>query len=236
MIDMDNRRLSQVRGDTLMQSSPSQSALSRRLSPIDQAYNFILEGILSGELAPGMRVPTETVAETLGISRMPVRDALRRLEGDGAVTIFANRGASVAEYSPEEVIELIEMRAVLEALAAKLALGRITTADKEELVHLKLRMDRAAGDLPKWISAHDDFHNYLTSLSDKPLLIQYSQRMRLMLRPYFRRHYAKSHEFEIHGLEHQRIIDALAEGNSEELEKTVRAHVRANVSTIASLA
>lgn len=75
-----------------MQSTLGPSALARRLSPVDQAYNFILEGILSGEFAPGMRVPTEAVAETLGISRMPVRDALRRLEGDGAVTIFANRG------------------------------------------------------------------------------------------------------------------------------------------------
>lgn len=219
-----------------MQSTLGPSALARRLSPVDQAYNFILEGILSGEFAPGMRVPTESVAETLGISRMPVRDALRRLEGDGAVTIFANRGASVAEFSPEEVVELIEMRAVLEALAARLALDRMTAADMEELEHLKSRMDRAAGDLLKWISAHDDFHNYLTSLSGKPMLIQYSQRMRLMLRPYFRRHYAESQEFEIHGLEHQRIIDALGRGDSEELEKTVRAHVRANVSKIASLA
>ena len=219
-----------------MQNSLTQSSLARRLSPVDQAYNFILEGILSGELAPGMRIPTETIAEALGISRMPVRDALRRLEGDGAITIFANRGASVAEFAPEEVVELIEMRAVLEALAARLAMDRMTTADMEELEHLKQRMDRAAGDLPKWISAHDDFHNWLTSLSGKPLLIQYSQRMRLMLRPYFRRHYAESQEFEIQGLEHQLILDTLAKGDREELEKTVRAHVRANVSKIASLA
>lgn len=214
----------------------NQSALARRLSPVDQAYNFILKGILSGELAPGMRVPTEVVAEALGISRMPVRDALRRLEGDGAITIFANRGASVTEFSSEEVVELIEMRAVLEALAARLALGRMTPDDIEELDHLKSRMERAADDLPKWISAHDDFHNYLTSLSGKPLLIQYSQRMRVMLRPYFRRYYAESEEFEIHGLEHQRIIDALQKGDRDELEKTVRAHVRANVSKIANLA
>src|SRR5258705_8401441 len=93
-------------------------------SPVEQAYNHILQSILSGELTPGMRVPAEAVAETLGVSRMPVRDALRRLEGDGAVMIFTNRGASVAEFSQPEIVQLIEMRATLEALAARLALPR----------------------------------------------------------------------------------------------------------------
>lgn len=212
------------------------NTLDRRLSPVEQAYNYILDGILSGELAPGMRVPTEAVAETLGISRMPVRDALRRLEGDGAITIFANRGASVSEYSRDEIVELIEMRAVLEGLAARLALEKIKPNDIEELSHLKSRMERSSDDLSRWIPTHDDFHNYLTSLSEKPLLMQQAQRMRLMLRPYFRRYYAESHELEIAGLEHQKIIDAILRDDAEQLERTVRFHVRANVEKIAGFA
>src|SRR5580698_10104836 len=122
----------------------SWTAENRTLSPVEQAYNYILERILSGELAPGMHVPSETVAEALGISRMPVRDALRRLEGDGAVTIYANRGAVVAEYSKDEVIQLIEMRAVLEGLGARFALSNITQGEMEEIRHLQTRMDRSA--------------------------------------------------------------------------------------------
>lgn len=87
--------------------TPSWTVENKTLSAVEQAYNYILEGILSGALAPGMRVPSEAVAEALHISRMPVRDALRRLEGDGAITIYANRGATVAEYSRDEVIQLI---------------------------------------------------------------------------------------------------------------------------------
>ena len=79
--------------------SPDKTTDDPTLSPVDRAYNYILEGIVSGTLEPGMRIPTELVGEELGVSRMPVRDALRRLEGDGVVTIFANRGASIAEYS-----------------------------------------------------------------------------------------------------------------------------------------
>lgn len=208
---------------------------NKTLSPVEQAYNYILQGILSGDLAPGMRVPTESVAEALGISRMPVRDALRRLEGDGAVTIYANRGATVAEYSHDDVVQLIEMRAVLEALGARLAMANIGRDEIEEFTHLKERMDRAADDLPTWITRHDDFHNYLTSLSRRPLLMRQTERIRMMLRPYFRRHHAEQQELEIPGHEHQKIVDAVMTGNPDAVEQTVRAHALANVEKIASL-
>jgi DNA-binding GntR family transcriptional regulator len=217
------------------QRSTSWTAENRTLSPVEQAYNYILERILSGELAPGMHVPSETVAEALGISRMPVRDALRRLEGDGAVAIFANRGAAVAEYSYDEVIQLIEMRAVLEGLGARLALANLGPREIDEFMHLKLRMDRSTDDLAHWIAHHDAFHNYLTSLSKRPLLMRQTERIRMMLRPYFRRHHVEAHELEIPGHEHQKIIDAVHEGNPDKVEQTVRAHALANVEKIASL-
>jgi DNA-binding GntR family transcriptional regulator len=210
--------------------------MGQALSPVDRAYNYILDGILSGAFAPGMRIPTEKVAETLGISRMPVRDALRRLEGDGAVTIFANRGASIAAYSREQVVELMEMRAVLEGLAARLALARIGAAELDELDHLKRRMERSSRDLARWMQHHDDFHNYLTSLAGKPLLLLQTERMRLMLRPYFRRYYAESRELEIIGLEHGKIIDAVRRNDPDHLERTVRAHAVANIGKVADFA
>ncbi len=208
---------------------------ARSLSPLEQAYHFILEGILSGELAPGMHIPSEAIAEQLGISRMPVRDALRRLEGDGAITIYANRGAVVAEYSKDEVIQLIEMRAVLEGLAARLALSNITPRETEEIEHLRIRMDRSTGDLGQWIVHHDAFHNYITSLSGRPLLTRQTKKIRLMLRPYFRKHHAHHQELEIPGHEHQKIIDVLARGQANEVEEEVRNHGMANVGKVTKL-
>jgi DNA-binding GntR family transcriptional regulator len=208
---------------------------ARSLSPLEQAYNFILEAVLSGELAPGMRIPTEAIAERLGISRMPVRDALRRLEGDGAVTIYANRGAVVAEYSKDDVIQLIEMRAVLEGLGARFALPNITHGEMEEIRHLQIRMDGSADDLGQWIVHHDAFHNYITSLSGRPLLTRQTKKIRLMLRPYFRKHHARHEELEIPGYEHQKIIDVLASGDANDVEKEVRNHAMANVGKVAGL-
>jgi DNA-binding GntR family transcriptional regulator len=216
--------------------SAERMVTDRTLSPVDRAYNYILEGIVSGTFEPGMRIPTESVADELGISRMPVRDALRRLEGDGVVTIFANRGASIAEYSYNEVIELTEMRSVLEALAARVALDRITDADLEQLSHLLRLMDKSRNDLTRWTSYHDDFHNYLTSLSNRPLLMQQTKRIRLMLRPYFGRYFANTNETEIPGLEHQRIIETIIEKNPDELERVVRAHARVNMFKVAGFA
>ncbi len=179
--------------------------IDKTQSPVEQAYNHILQSILSGELTPGMRVPAESVAETLGISRMPVRDALRRLEGDGAVMIFTNRGASVAEFSRDEIVQLIEM-------------------------------ERSSGDLIRWMFYHDDFHNYLTSLSQRGLLMRQTERMRIMLRPYYRLYYAKTRELEIVGLEHRKIIDAIRKSDPDNLETIVRAHALKNVKKVADLA
>jgi DNA-binding GntR family transcriptional regulator len=214
----------------------TRAVFDKTQSPVEQAYNHILQSILSGELTPGMRVPAEAVAETLGISRMPVRDALRRLEGDGAVMIFTNRGASVAQFSQHEIVQLIEMRATLEGLAARLALPQIGPNEIEELDQLKRRMEKCSDDLVKWMFYHDDFHNYLTSLSGRPLLMRQTERMRVMLRPYYREYYAKSQELEIVGLEHRKIIDAVRKADPDRVEEIVRAHALKNVEKVASLA
>ena len=213
-----------------------QAFFDKTQSPVERAYHHILQSIISGELKPGMRVPAEQVAETLGISRMPVRDALRRLEGDGAVTIYTNRGASVSEFSQDEVIQLIEMRAALEGLAARVALPNIGKGEIEELEQLMLRMERSSDDLPKWMFHHDDFHNYLTALSQRALLLRQTERMRIMLRPYYREYYARTRELEIFGLEHKKIIDALKKGDPDRVEEIVRSHAMKNVKKVAALA
>jgi len=208
----------------------------RTLPPIERAYHYVLRGILSGELGPGMHVPSEAVAMALGISRMPVRDALRRLEGDGVVVIFANRGATIAEYTAGEVVQLIEIRAVLEALGARLALANIGQREMDELLYRKTRMERSIDDLARWISFHDDFHNYLTSLSNRPMLLRQTERIRLMLRPYFRRHHAQHQELEIPGHEHTKITDAIQAGDAEQVEQVVKSHALANLDRIAKMA
>lgn len=222
--------------NVITRTSTLATVIDKVLPPAEQAYQYVVNGILSGEFTAGTRIPSESVAEALGISRTPVRDALRSLEGDGLVTIFANRGAAIAKYSRSEIIQLIEMRSVLEGLAAKFAVPNIGAAEMEELLHLKSRMEREASVLSKWMAAHDAFHNYLTSLCQRPLLTREAEKMRFMLLPYYRKYYSHSREMEIFGLEHEKLLRAIELKDVNLLEQIVRNHATANVQRVADFA
>jgi DNA-binding GntR family transcriptional regulator len=93
----------------------------------------IRERILAGEFVPGERLAEERLSAELGVSRMPVREALRALAAEGIVTIEPRRGASVTSYTPAQVQELVEVRATLESLNARLAARRKDPAQIGEL-------------------------------------------------------------------------------------------------------
>lgn len=99
----------------------------------DVAYDFIRKKILSGEYSPGRALMTESLAKDIGVSRTPVRDAFRKLEADGLVTIRAHLGASVKKMDLKEFCEMCELRLALESHAAGLAAKNRTTADLHEI-------------------------------------------------------------------------------------------------------
>lgn len=104
----------------------------------------IKDAILSGRYRPGDRLVEESLAEWLGVSRNPVREALRHLETEGFVQITPRRGASVATIGTDEAQELFEVRAALEALSARLAADRITDQQVASLEKIVIRGEEAA--------------------------------------------------------------------------------------------
>ena len=103
---------------------------------VEKAYQLIRDDILSGRLAPGQRLREEELTRLTGVSRTPVREALRRLEGDGYTIVEANRGASVPVYSKRDVDEIYGLRALLEGHAARRAATRISPAQISALEQL----------------------------------------------------------------------------------------------------
>ena len=108
----------------------------------DVAYDFIRKKILGGDYAPGQALMTELLATEIGVSRTPVRDALRKLETDGLVTIRAHLGASVKKMEVKEFREMCDLRLALESHAAGLAAMNHTEADLHEIQYALEAMRR----------------------------------------------------------------------------------------------
>lgn len=120
----------------------------------------IREMITTGQLAPGERLFEDRLAEQLGVSRNPVREAIRALEGTGLVEVLPRRGAYVSHLVPEQARQLLELRSVIEAYAAELAAAHRTEADLARMKAL-LEAGRAAtsaNDVVKAAACHRDFH------------------------------------------------------------------------------
>ena len=103
----------------------------------DYAYTRVRDLILSGDLAPGMVINQEVLAKEIGISTTPLREALRRLAQNGLVTLGAHRDARVTMLDAEEARDLVELRRVLDPMAASLAAERRTKADSKKAVGKK---------------------------------------------------------------------------------------------------
>lgn len=110
----------------------------------EAAYSAIRDGILSGELARGQRLREEVLASRVGVSRTPVREALRRLDAEGLVEFTPNRGARVTAWSEQELDDLYDIRALLEGHGARLAATRVTDEQLDVLCELAAEMERLA--------------------------------------------------------------------------------------------
>jgi DNA-binding GntR family transcriptional regulator len=135
-------------------------------------YETIREAILTGRYAPGQRLVADDVAKELGVSRMPVREALHRLEAIGLVRIAPHRGAVVSELSAKEIVDIYHIRAVLEGLAARLAAAHLTPADFQRMQALLDEMAIAATqrDVSSVLRANRDFHEVIWTAAGSPRL------------------------------------------------------------------
>ncbi len=203
------------------------------LNAQQQAYIHIQDQIVSGALLGGARLKPELIAQLLGLSRMPVREAIRQLDAEGYVTIRPNRGAIVKTRSPEDVIELFEMRAVLEGLAVNLGAKRITSEMLDELEMQNERLRRLRSSQLEWLDRHDRLHEEMCATSGRRHLQAECRRLRLALKPYLRLYLKLHEEPERPGYEHDHILAALRSRDPARAELVMRSHVLANAEGIA---
>ena len=195
-------------------------------SVVDLAYGRIRGLVLSGELAPGARLGQVELAERFGISRTPVREALRRLAGEGLVDPLSNRGFRVADLGLDAVMRRLEVRAILEPGIARLAAVRRTERNVERLWSSISREEQAQDG----IEAHDasrGFHVALARATGNEELVRVLESLWLVEvgRRLLARRSAVSDWPSEDIVEHREIVNAVAEGRPEDAERLMREHV-----------
>ncbi len=190
------------------------------------AYHFLLGEIRSGRLAGGTHVVADRVAHTLGISRMPVREAIRQLSSEGFMTIRSNRGAVVTSLGRDEIMELYEMRAVLEGFSMRMVATLIDAKGLEEAEIALHRLDRARHDVGWFITAHDQFHDVLLAYCPRKRLVGEIERIRRATEPYLRMTLrVSSTAMQNTTLEHREVLDQIRSGDPDVAEAGMRKHI-----------
>ncbi|MDO4479372.1 MAG: GntR family transcriptional regulator [Lachnospiraceae bacterium] len=174
-------------------------------------YNTLRKAILKGEFQPGERLMEITLANRLGVSRTPVREAMRQLENEGLVLMIPRKGAQVAKITRQEMTDVLEVRKSLEILAVEKACERISASQKEEL---KVREEEfkkvlLSDDITAIAEADEAFHEVIYRATGNRRLIQLLSNLREQMYR-FRVEYLKNKDsWELLIDEHRRIVEAL---------------------------
>jgi DNA-binding GntR family transcriptional regulator len=197
-------------------------------SVVDQAYLAIRDRIDDGRLARGTRLHQEDLAAELGVSRTPVREALRRLAAEGRVELLTNRGARVADIDLAAMPEPYEARLVIEPGAAALAARRGLSAAQRRQLHAAIAAHRrAAGDLQRSFAANRDFHLGLVAASGNELLLQFAEHLWIARigAAIYETQAETSERMLLDADEHEAILDAVERGDARKAESLSRKHV-----------
>jgi len=198
----------------------------RRETLEDQVYRALRQAILEGRLKGGERLVQEALASAFGTSRIPVRDALRRLHQEGLVVADERGGYRVATWGPEDVEEVYALRLLLEPEALRLAGPRLSEEELNELEALQSQMEEAAseGDLDRYVDLNRSFHFFLYEAAGRRRLFQFIQTLWSGLPPLTP--LSVPGQLDRSNREHRLLVQALRKGAVEEAVHTLRWHIR----------
>jgi len=170
--------------------------------------DVLREAILRGILLAGQQLRQDEIARELGVSHIPVREALRQLEAEGLVRLRPYRGFEVSELSPEEVEELYEIRIPLECQALRLALPHLTDEDLERAEQILDAID-AEGDPSAWSELNTEFHAVLYAPSRRQRLLNLIRTLRTNVDRYLRLYISVMQRKQYSQREHRKILEAV---------------------------
>ncbi len=192
--------------------------------PDRDLHERILDAIDAGDYPPGARLLETELAEAFGVSRTPVREALRRLESQGVVTHEARKGAVVASLDYNQLGELYAVREVMEGLAARLA-ARFASPAEVQLLRDMIARDRRESDPARLAAANKRFHRQLHLASHNRVLSQTLDPVRRSLALLSGTTFTAPERPDQSNDEHEAIVDAIAARDEDAADAAAQAHI-----------
>jgi Transcriptional regulators len=192
----------------------------------DLAVVEIREAILNGELAPGARLVIDDLAEKLGVSSIPVREALQQLHADGYIVFEPFIGARVGEIAAESIVEVFTLLEAMEVTSSRIACGRLAPEELAELEAIVARMDMLTSDAEAWSQENRHFHEFICAHAGTQLvaglitkvLDHWDRLHRHFLKEVFVRHLPIAQK------QHWQILRAIRNRDVDQVERLVRKH------------
>jgi len=190
---------------------------------VDHLRNFIVEGLL----APGVKLNERRLCEMLGISRTPLREALKVLAAEGLIDISPNRGASVAQLSEAEIRDMFELMSGLEAFAGELACERISAAELADIkaLHAAMLMCREQNDLSGYYARNHAIHDRINAAARNAALRQTYVTLNRRLQALRFRSNFQTEKWDSAIRDHEAMLHALETRDGRRLSAILRAHL-----------
>lgn len=191
-------------------------------------YEELKKQILTGRIAPGTRMMEVDLAEEMGVSRTPIREAIRKLEKEGLVIIEPRRGAYASSLSVKDMVDTLEVRENLEGFAAALAAERMSDDQINELLHLADDYADAvnANDPIRVLNIDEVFHNYIYKCSENDTLIKLGELVQERAQRFRYLYYDKLGRYQNMPLEHREIATSIASRNAQKAKELSEGHAR----------
>ena len=200
----------------------------------DVVFNTLRQAILRGELKPGERLMEIQLANKLGVSRTPIREALRKLELEGLVNMVPRKGAEVADITEKSLRDVLEVRKALEELSVQLACEKITEEEIEELKRVAERFKDTLDDqdVTKIAEADVAFHDVIYTATDNQKLILLLNNLREQMYRYRVEYLKKEEAYPQLIAEHEELIDNISKRNKEEATRIMCEHIDNQAATV----
>ena len=193
----------------------------------DVVFNTLRQAILRGELKPGERLMEIQLANKLGVSRTPIREAIRKLEKEGLVTIEPRRGAYASQISTDDMVEILEVRQNMEGLAAFFAASRMKPEQMRELEDVSKKYNEAVseGNMQDMITYDTRFHRIIVESCNNKILVQMIEQLQELVLRFRYIYYDNFRRAENMPEEHQVILEAIENGDAEAARQAADVHI-----------